>query len=265
MQPETEPAAPVLLIHSSAAHPGQWQPLQEAGVPGRRLVAAPMFGYGGAPGWAGPAEMTLADAAAPFVALAGDASRVALVGHSMGASVAMAAAAILGDRVDRLVLVEPNAFFLLTPPSPGWNAAQALARRITQARAVGDWAALAPFFCDYWLGAGAWAAMPAARRAKMVAALPPLGDEAAAVFAETRRPADWAAQLPRKTTVITAADTVAAVHEIAGVLRSACPAWRFALVPAGGHMAPVTRPDLVTPEILRALCAPWPAEAGLGR
>ena len=49
----------------------------------------------------------------PTTTVASEAREACLVGHSLGASVAMKAASHLGERVARLVLIEPNPFPLL--------------------------------------------------------------------------------------------------------------------------------------------------------
>jgi len=41
-------------------------------------------------------------------------------------------------------------------------------------------------------------------------------------------------------------NTVLPIREIASLLRGCCPTWTFREV-TGGHMAPLTRPDLVNP------------------
>ena len=245
----------VILVHSSASNARQWRSLMDAGADRVRLKAVNMRGYGATAAWAGPGTMTLDDAAAPVRDLVAPGETVSLVGHSMGASVAMAAAARLGGRVHRLVLVEPNCFFLLeqTGPSPGRDEARALRAQIEAGRASGDWWLSTKYFCDYWLGPGQWEAMPQDRQARLVATIPPLANESDAVFGETRGMGDWAALLPPDTTVIEAPGTVASIREGVALMRRGCPGWRFVGLPEGGHMAPLTHPDVANAAILAAL------------
>ena len=96
--------------------------------------------------------------------------------------------------------------------------------------------------------------MPDDRKAKFAAALMPTFYECEAVMnAAEAGLADWATDLPARTTVGSAADTVPAIREIVDLLGEACPHWAFETLAAGGHMAPLTRPDLVNPLIARAL------------
>ena len=64
---------------------------------------------------------------------------------------------------------------------------------------------------------------------------------------------DWALLLPARTLIVTAESTKRPIREIVELLEEANPAWRFERVPEGGHMAPVTRPDLINPLIAEFL------------
>jgi pimeloyl-ACP methyl ester carboxylesterase len=46
------------------------------------------------------------------------------------------------------------------------------------------------------------------------------------------------------------------IREIVELLAEACPHWRFHAMPGGGHMAPLTRPELVNLAIREFLDAP---------
>ena len=45
------------------------------------------------------------------------------------------------------------------------------------------------------------------------------------------------------------------IVEIAAILRQSCPAWTFQQVPGAGHMAPLTRPNLINPLVSSFLSA----------
>jgi pimeloyl-ACP methyl ester carboxylesterase len=77
-------------------------------------IAINLLGYGQTTAWPAERRQTLDDQAALVEdVLRDDGSRVCIVGHSFGGSVAMKAPARLGDRVDKLILIEPNPFYLL--------------------------------------------------------------------------------------------------------------------------------------------------------
>lgn len=246
----------VVLIHSSVAGAGQWRGLMEDLAGEFRLLAVNLYGYAGTDPWAAERAQTLCDQARLLEQILPDAiGRFSVVGHSFGGSVAMKAAAVYGDRVDRLVLIEPNPFYLLSQHGRDDAFAEALALRncIKENGGRGDWEAAAAVFADYWTGEGSWAAMPGARRAKFARALRPNFHEWDAVMTETTPISEWRAVLPRDTTVIRAADTVRSIAEIVDLMEAACPDWRFERLGEGGHMAALTKPEIMNPLIRSAL------------
>ena len=88
--------------------------------------------------------------------------------------------------------------------------------------------------------------MPPQRRETFAQALKPNFFEWDAVTDETTSLAEWARLLPRETLVVSDTNTVLPIREIAALLRRSSPTWTFQEV-TGGHMAPLTRPDLINP------------------
>jgi pimeloyl-ACP methyl ester carboxylesterase len=192
------------------------------------------------------------------MALPAGADGVYLVGHSFGGAVAMKAAARLGPRVRKLVLFETNPFYLLR--QAGRDAAfaeiDALRVLVQDCAARNEWETAAQRFGDYWGGAGAWAATPPDRRAAFVVALRQSNIfEWDAVMNETTSAADWARLLPRQTLLISDPNTVRPIREIEALLRAAAPDWFCQHIANGGHMAPLTAPQLVNPLIASFLRA----------
>jgi pimeloyl-ACP methyl ester carboxylesterase len=72
---------------------------------------------------------------------------------------------------------------------------------------------------------------------------------------ETTSAEQWATQLPPTTLLIYDPDTVLPIREIAAILRQSCPTWTFREVPGAGHMAPLTRPNLINPLVSSFLSA----------
>jgi pimeloyl-ACP methyl ester carboxylesterase len=84
--------------------------------------------------------------------------------------------------------------------------------------------------------------------------VPPSFHEWDAVMAETATAADWQRLTPR-TLVVSDPATRLPIREIVAIFADACPHWTFRTVAEGGHMAPLTRPDLVNPIVREFLDA----------
>jgi pimeloyl-ACP methyl ester carboxylesterase len=261
---EAGSGAPVILVHSSVSGARQWRRLMED-LRGDFLVrAVNLFGYGETPPWSSDGAQRLEDQAALVEAvLPADAEEICLVGHSFGGSVAMKAAALLSSRVKRLVLLEPNPFYLLRQAGHAAAFAEIMVLRdlVKSHGALGAWPTAAEGFADYWGGAGTWQKMPIERREAFATALKPVFSEWDAVMDETTPVTRWAELLPRATLVASDPRTVRPIREITALLRKACPAWTYEEIAAGGHMAPLSRPDLVNPIIRSFLLSGQPAAA----
>ena len=245
----------VVLLHSAVSGARQWRKLIDALAPQFHVKAVNLFGYGRTPAWESDRPQTLSDQAALVEAvIPDDAADIALVGHSLGGAVAMQTAMRLGQRVGKLVLLEPNPFHLLREARRDAAFAEALQMRetIKSHGARGEWAAAAARFADYWGGPGTWVATPAERRATFAEALKPNFHEWDAITSDATPLSAWAARLPAKTLVVFDPATVRPIREIVELLRGATP-WRFETIAEGGHMAPLTHPALVNPIVERFL------------
>jgi pimeloyl-ACP methyl ester carboxylesterase len=224
--------------------------------PKYHVIAVNLFGYGNTDTWKGLSPQTLkdhVDLIHPL--LPDDGAKVSIVGHSFGGSVAMKAAASFQNRVHRLVLIEPNPFYLLE--LLGYNKAyqEAVDLRIC-IKLNGKqnlWHAAAAVFADYWSGVGSWNSMPSDRQNKFAEALKPNFHEWDCVMNETTPISDWAHLLPGNTTVVSSRDTTLSISMIVAAMRQYCKDWRFETIDSGGHMAVMTKPDQVNPVIEKAL------------
>ena len=240
---------PVVLIHSAVSGNRQWRALSEALRDRYRVLAVNLFGYGETTPWPGTSPQSLYAQAQLVMAVCDTvASPVHLVGHSFGGAVAMKAATLLGPRVGRLVLLEPNPFHLLEQAGrrEAFLKARDLRDHVKCFGSLGDWRTVAERFADYWLGDGSWSAMPEKRRAAFVAALPPNFHEWDAVMTEATPIEAWTT-LAAETLVVSDPRTRRPIREIVDIFADACPHWSFRSIAEGGHMAPLTRPDLINP------------------
>lgn len=242
----------VMLIHSSVSGARQWRRLMGDLESQFHTIAANLLGYGRTPAWPAEQRQTLDDQAALIEAiLPDDGSQICLLGHSFGGSVAMKAAARLGHRVDKLILIEPNPFYLLDLHGCTEAYAEIIDLRdlVKQHGAKGDWQKAAERFADYWGGVSTWSSMSDERKTTFIQALKPNVHEWDAVLDERMALDAWAGCLPDQTLVLSAKDTVRPIREIIGLMKRDCPAWQFIQISEGGHMAPLSRPDLVNPII----------------
>jgi pimeloyl-ACP methyl ester carboxylesterase len=120
-----------------------------------------------------------------------------------------------------------------------------LAGRFSELARAGDWNAAGELFIDYWSAPGTWGAMPEERRQATAAMLPPVVHEWN--MALGMRPLDGWRAIAAPVHLIRAADTRTPTREIVNLLARTYPDWHRHEVPSGGHMAPLSRPDLVNP------------------
>lgn len=250
---------PVVLIHSSVSANRQWRALTEALKDRYRVLAVNLFGYGETTPWPGSAPQSLYAQAQLVLALCEDVgSPIHVVGHSFGGSVALKVAKILDQRVGSLILLEPNPFYLLEQNgrTQAFLESRSLRDHVKCFGALGEWHRVAERFADYWLGDGSWSAMPEKRRAAFADALPPNFHEWDAVMEEKTPIEVWQAQTAR-TLVVSDTTTRLPIRDIVDIFSKACPHWTFRTITEGGHMAPLTRPELINPivrEFLDAHC-----------
>ncbi len=245
----------VVMVHSSASGRRQWQRLIEDLQSRYRVIAVNLFGYGKTSSWPGERPLTAADQAELVLAAAELAPEpVILVGHSLGAAVALEAAAKAGGRVRNLFAFEPILFGYLKSHGPvsAYDEIAELGSRYNDLARRGDWNAAGEWFVDYWAGPGTWAAMPNERKQNILAMLPAVVNEWDMATTGTRPLEGWDA-ITAPVHLIGAADTRAPTREIVKLLAKTYPAWHVHEVPSGGHMAPLARPDLVNPLIAAAL------------
>ena len=240
----------VMLIHSSVSGARMWRRLVDDLKDDFHVRAVNLYGYGNTPRWPSDTTQSLYDQARLVeTVLPTKADTICLVGHSFGGSVAMKLAARLSGRVTKLVLLETNPFYLLEQSGrvDAFGEAMELRDCVKKFGARGEWARAAEKFADYWGGAASWHNMSIERRNTFVEALKPNYFEWDAVMDETTPVEQWARLLPRSTLLVSDPNTVLPIREITTILRRACPMWTYKEIAGGGHMAPLTRPDLVNP------------------
>lgn len=104
----------IILIHSSISSNQQWRLLVDALRDRFHVLAINLFGYGRTSPWTENSTQSLSDQARLVIELCSICQYpISIIGHSFGGSVGLKVASILRNQVERLVLLEPNPFFLL--------------------------------------------------------------------------------------------------------------------------------------------------------
>jgi pimeloyl-ACP methyl ester carboxylesterase len=224
-----------------------------------RVIAVDLYGSGKTPAWPDRRAMDLDDEIALLDSVfdaAGD--RFHLIGHSFGAAIALKTALSYHGRLQSLAVYEPVLFSVLIANEPQSAAArEILSVRDDTIRLVeeGDLNAAAERFVDYWLGGGAWAATPEARRPALAASMRTVQSEWHAVFNEpTPLHAFTAIDIP--TLFLSGTNSPAAARAVARLVTAVLPRVRIEEIEGMGHIAPVIHPGQINPIIERFLGAP---------
>ncbi len=242
----------VICMHSNASSSSQWRALMERLAPRWRVLAPDLLGAGKGPPWPTDRAVTLEYEVAliePLLAAAGNPLR--LVGHSYGAAVTLMAALAHRTKVRSIVLYEPTLFAVIEQQAPGHPDADGIRAAVVSAGAAldaGDVHGAAQCFIDYWMGAGAWAAMPQARRDGIAPSVANVRGWWHALAMEPTPLARFGA-LDMPVLYLIGSQTTAAAKAVARRLTSVLPDVTLVELAGLGHMGPITHPDFVNEAI----------------
>ena len=166
---------------------------------------------------------------------------VDLIGHSIGATVALRLAVAAPGRVRSLTLIEPVLF-------AASRSGHSLDDELAALAAAGKIEAAARLFLGIWGAPGGFEALPRSLQQAAVELMPLVLETDAALSADVHgilRPGGLEA-VRAPSLLIAGADSPAVVGEIFDTLAARLPDARRATVPGAGHMAPVTHPAEVS-------------------
>jgi pimeloyl-ACP methyl ester carboxylesterase len=245
-----------LALHCSLAHGGAWGAVAERLGDAFRVILPDLPGHGRSGDWPAGGESLhdrstrIARALAEPLAEPGP---VDLWGHSFGATVALRLALESPSLVRTLALVEPVLFAAArgTAAFADFTAGNAaFADRL----AAGDAEGAAAWFQGLWGNGLPFAALPPAQRAYIAARIhliPAANAELIGDVAGLLRPGRLEA-LTIPVALVEGATSPPVIAAIGAALAARLPDARRHVIPAAGHMAPVTHPDAVAAAI-RAL------------
>jgi pimeloyl-ACP methyl ester carboxylesterase len=118
----------------------------------------------------------------------------------------------------------------------------------------GDPEKAAERFVDYWMGAGAWAAMPDKRRLGIAPTMRKVKAEWHALFTE-ETPLEAFSRLTVDTLFLVGSKSPASSRGVARLLTRTIPRITVRELEGVGHMAPITHPDVVNRAIVGHLDA----------
>jgi pimeloyl-ACP methyl ester carboxylesterase len=244
---------PVLALHGAAGSSRQWLGLARHLGDCSVVVAPDLPGYGTA---FGQSPCDAAESAERIINLmAIDDEPMHIVGHSIGAAVALEIAMSRPDLVRSLTLIEPAVFHLLADGGP-FEAAmfgelRDLAERMARSVEAGDGADAMRAYADYW-GAGNWDRSGPALRDSLARQAACVSASFAASLRAKWTPASLAMlQMPAR--VLMALDSPAASLRVTEMVAEALPRVRLTMMPGAGHLSLLKDSHMVSPLIAEHL------------
>lgn len=246
------PGEAVLFIHSTGTFPLMWGAVPAEAIGGRTAIAPANLGYAPNPPIARGERVTLEDEVAHVLAAVPvEVTKLHIVAHSYGGTVALAALPRLVGRLGSLFLAEPVLFGALA------NDAETDPAIVAEGRAFIDGPLLneekggrlewLEEFIDYWNRPGAWARLPEAMREHSLAMGWKMYQEVRACFGADKPFDDYVIDVP--TTLAIGERTTIHSRAVTKALGRRRPNVTTVEMAKTGHMAPLTHPALVAAEI----------------
>lgn len=237
---------PVILLHSSSSHSGQWKQLSDR-LRGRFRVLAPdLHGYGQSDPLPADDRPYFRDDTAIVNMLMDSLDAPAhLVGHSLGGTVAVRATLERPDRVASLTLIEPVLFNLLEETEdPTRVEYLEVAHAMIVLVRFGDREGAARLFMDYWLGPGGLDAMDERTRDYTIRTIDRVADDwfGISAYAPGALTTEDLRAVAPPTLLLCGERTQPSTRRITEILRDALPDAEYREIAGAGHMSPLTHP-----------------------
>lgn len=242
-----------LLLHCALSRGSAWTALAGELADRLTMLAPDLTGHGRSPDWDGKTDLhsVMRDGAAALLT-----EPMHLIGHSMGATIALRLAAERPEMVRSLTMIEPVFFAVAIADNPavGDQLAAEIAP-VYAALGTGDTETAAQRFSAIWGGGESWQQIPAQQRAYLAQRihLIPAGDDA---IAGDNAGILTPAALSRITMPVLLVEGTASppvIHAVQSGLAARLPQSRRVVVAGAGHMVPQTHPVPVAAEISRMI------------
>lgn len=245
---------PVILLHSSSSHSGQWGPLSGAISDRFRVLAPDFHGYGRSDPLPQDGRPCFEHDAAIVNELLDIVDAPAhLVGHSLGGTVAARVALNRPKDVASLTLIEPVLFNLLEETEdPRRIEYLDLAHAMVVLVRFGERERAARLFLDFWIGPGGLDGMDSDTREYIVRTVDRVADDWFGIssYAPGALTAADLRGLSPRTLLLCGEQTRQSTRGIMEILREAIPHAGYREIPGAGHMSPVTHAALVNEMIV---------------
>lgn len=240
---------PVILLHCSSSHSGQWKRLSDAICDRFRVLAPDFLGYGQSDPLPQDDRPYFDHDAAIVSALLDTVDAPAhLVGHSLGGTIAARVALDRQDSIASLTLIEPVLFNLLEETQDSQRIEYLdLAHAMMVLVRFGERERAARLFLDFWIGPDAFDEMDHDTREYTVRTIDRVADDwfGISTFAPgALRLADLH-RLSSPTLLLCAEKTKHSTRRISDILREAIPKVYYREIEGAGHMSPITHPEQV--------------------
>ena len=185
----------IILFHSTASSLNQWHSLINLLKNEYEIIAINLFGYGLTSKWIeNNNPQNLLDhvkLTEPFIN--SYKGKITFIGHSFGGSVAMRAGLEYQNKLEKLILLEPNAFFILDKKidTYAYNIENSFGNKIIDAKNNSSWGDFARIFLEFWIGQGTWEKMNSQQQQKFLNVIPNIYYEAQSIFNEKMKLNDF--------------------------------------------------------------------------
>ena len=246
----------VILFHSTASSLKQWHSLINLLKDEFEIIALNLYGYGLTSKWReSNSSQNLLDHLKLIEPLIRDYNgKITFIGHSFGGSVAMRAGFEYQNKLDKLILFEPNAFFIFdkkTHPN-AYNIANNFGNKIIDAKINSSWKNFSKIFLEFWMGQGTWEKMNSQQQQKLLHVIPNIYYEAQSIFNEKMRLNDFIS-FQKKIYFMNARNTNYISKEIKNIFISKLPNIIHTEIGEGDHMAPIKLSEVINPLIYKYL------------
>lgn len=236
-----DPDRPALALHCMLGSASYWGPIADL-LGGRiDLQAFDMPSHGRSDPWQRQPDGPDLHTAVTRIAASFIQRPVDLIGHSMGAGVALRIAVAAPEAIRTLTLIEPT-IFTPAPDAEQHGRDTEFARLLTE----GDLEGATRAFIATW-GGESFDDMPPKRQAQMVERIPliaelegPQWHDSAGILRDGGLEA-----IDAPVMLISGANSPRVIHSIAEALAERLPDVGRATVPGAGHMLPLTHPEAV--------------------